>query len=281
VGRQLILVIGLAALAGGCVGREPPRQYQLRGQVLGVAPDRLELTIKNEDIPGFMPAMTMSYQVASKVMLEGRTPGEIITGTLEARDTGPILTAIAHAGSAPLPNVNEVGLATELLGVGDLVPDATIIDQAGRHRSLSEWRGSPTLVTFIYTRCPLPDFCPLMDQNFSAIQRLVARDPALSGRVKLLSISFDPEHDTPAVLAAHAAHLKADPAVWTFATGDRDTIDRLAARFGIGLVRPPGEAQITHSLRTTMIGADGRIRHIYPGNDWTPGAVLKDLRDEK
>jgi protein SCO1/2 len=275
------IVVALIVLAAACSHREPPKQYPLRGQVLGVKPEKLELTVKHDDIPGYMPAMTMTYNVSTKALLEGRTPGELITGTLEAGDAGPRITAVTHVGSAPLPEANEVGLATELLDVGDAVPDAALIDQQDRRRSLAEWRGSLTLVTFIYTRCPLPDFCPLMDQNFQALQRLIARDPALAGRVKLLSLSFDPEYDTPAILAAHAAHLKADPTVWTFATSDRVTIDRLAARFGVGLVRPTGETQITHNLRTTLIGPDGKVRRVYSGNDWTPGAVLSDLRAAK
>ena len=275
------IALGLIVVSAAC-SRTAPKQYAFRGQVLGVKPEKLEITLKHDDIAGYMPAMTMTYDVAAKALLEGRTPGELVSGTLEATDAGPKITAITHVGSAPLPDTtNEVGLATELLDVGDAVPDVAIVDQQNRRRSLSEWRGSLTLITFIYTRCPLPDFCPLMDQNFQALQRLIGRDPALAGRVRLLSISFDPDYDTPAVLAAHAARLKADPAVWTFATADRVTIDRLAARFGVSLVRPPGDSQITHSLRTTLVGADGRIRHFYNGNDWTPGAVLADLRREK
>jgi protein SCO1/2 len=135
------------------------------------------------------------------------------------------------------------------------------------------------LVTFVYTRCPLPNFCPLMDQNFSTIQRAVAEDSVLRGRVQLVSITFDPAHDTPEVLAAHAARRQADPAVWTWLTGDAATIERFAGRFGVSVLREdPSSADITHNLRTIHIGPDGRIRAIYSGNGWTPGEVLADLR---
>src|SRR4029079_6369609 len=127
-----------------------------------------------------------------------------------------------------------------------------------------------TLITFICTRCPLPNFCPLMDQNFAALQGVIAKDATLRGKVKLISITFDPEYDTPEVLAEHAKKMKADPAVWTFLTGDRLTIDRLAAKFGVGLLRTPGETPITHNLRTILIGADGAIAKIYSTNDCTP-----------
>ena len=118
-----------------------------------------------------------------------------------------------------------------------------------------------------------------MSQNFATIQRAIAEDAALRGRIKLVSISFDAEHDTPAVLAAHAAKLKADPAVWTFLTGDRVTVEKFAARFGVGVIRPAeSPTEFTHNLRTFLIGADGRVARLYSGNDWTPGAVVADLR---
>jgi protein SCO1/2 len=280
MGRQLVLVLAaLTFVVSACDRRPPPKQYKLTGQVLAINAEYSALTIKHEDIPDYMPAMTMTYTVATKALLEGRKPGELITGTLETGDAGTRIVAITHTGEAPLPPENEVGMAAGLLEVGEIVPDVALIDQNDQRKSFNDWRGSLTLITFIYTRCPLPDFCPLMDQNFAALQRAAAKDPALTGHVKLLSISFDPEFDTPAVLAAHAARLKADPAVWTFATADRVTIDRIAGKFGVSVVRTPADAaQITHTLRTTLIDGDGRIVKFYTGNDWTPGAVLADMR---
>jgi protein SCO1/2 len=117
-----------------------------------------------------------------------------------------------------------------------------------------------------------------MDQNFSTIQRAVAEDAALAGRVQLVSISLDPERDTKAVLAAHAARRQADPAVWTFLTGDPVTIDRFAARFGVTALRTPDSTEVTHNLRTALIGPDRRVIRFYSGSDWTPGTVLADLR---
>lgn len=283
MGRHLSrigLILLCLALPLACRHEAPTRRYPLEGQILSVQPAQRQITIKHGDIPGLMPAMVMSYPVSDPALLEGRAAGELVTATLEVSDATGRIVAITHVGAAPLPDAsNEVGIATTLLEVGAEVPDAALVDQSNRRRSLGEWRGSVTLVTFIYTRCPLPDFCPLMDQNFVTLQREVTGDPALRGRVKLVSISFDPDHDTPDVLAAHAARLKADPAVWTFLTGDRITTDRVAARFGVGVIRPSGDAAtITHNLRTALIGADGRIVRLYSGNDWTPGAVLADLR---
>jgi protein SCO1/2 len=169
-------------------------------------------------------------------------------------------------------------MAAGILAEGDEVPDAAFLDQDDRRRSFSEWRGTLTLVTFIYLRCPLPNYCPLMDQNFATIQRAVEEDPVLKGQVKLVSISFDPEHDTPALLKAHAARRRADTNVWTFLTGDRTTVHRFAGRFGVSVIRPEGVVEINHNLRTTLVGKDGRIVKVYSGNDWTPGTALADLR---
>ncbi len=268
-----------AAVLAGCSRREPPRQYPLQGQILAVHPERQEVTIRHEDIPQFMPAMTMTYPVATRELFEARVPGELVTATLEVVDSTGRLIAVTRTGVAPLPTGPDgAPIGAPILVEGDEVPDAAFVDQADRRRSLAEWTGTPTLVTFIYTNCPLSNFCPLMDQNFSTIQRAAAEDPALAGRVRLVSISLDPARDTPAALAAHAARRKADPAVWTFLTGDRVTIDRFAARFAVGAVRDDASSEISHNLRTALLGPDRRIVKFYSGNDWTPNTVLADLR---
>src|SRR5260221_898612 len=153
--------------------------------------------------------MTMAYPVTSAKLLEGRMAGEMIAATLEVDEATGRITDITHTGSAALPaSANQIALASGLLAVGDAVPDAAFIDQADKRRAISEWMGTATVLTFIYTRCPLPNYCPLMDQNFATLQRRLADDTILRGRVKLVTVSFDPEHDTPDVLAAHAGKLK-------------------------------------------------------------------------
>lgn len=272
-------LLSLSTGAAACRPAPAAKRYAIEGQILSVDRERQQVTVKHGDIVGLMPAMTMSFPVATPDLLNGREPGDLISGTLEVDDALGRLIAISRTGSAPLPTTsNEAALAQGLLAEGDLVPDAAFVDQADRRRSFSEWTGTLTLVTFIYTSCPLPNFCPLMDQNFATIERAVAEDPQLKGRVRLVSISFDPDHDTPAVLAAHAKKLRADPAVWTFLTGDHATVDRFAGRLGIGVVRPADGGDIAHNLRTILLGRDGRIAKIYSGSDWTPGAVLADLR---
>ena len=277
--RLSVLVFLSATLTAACQQAEPPKRYPIKGQILAVGTERQELTISHDDIPGFMPGMTMTFPVASAEGMKGRVAGEIVTATLEVDNSQGRLVDIVHVGEAPLSgNTNQVAMASALLDVGAEVPDAAFIDQTDARRSFAEWKGSLTLVNFVYTSCPLPTFCPLMDQNFATIQDAVAEDPQLHGQVKLVSISIDPVNDTPAVLAAHAKKRRSDPAVWTWLTGDTVTVDRFAGRFGVGILRAADSKDITHNLRTVLIDKSGRIRAFYNGSNWTPQAVIADLR---
>lgn len=279
--RACLSALLAAGLLAGCSRTEPPKQYELTGQVLAVRENGQELVIKHDDIPGYMPGMTMTFPVSASSLMVERTPGELVTATLEVDGLTYRLTAIRRTGMAPLPETtNEVAMAGGILEAGDAMPDAALLDQDDRRRSLAEWRGTPVLVTFIYTRCPLPNYCPLMDRHFVSLQQAVAADAALAGKLRLISISFDAEYDTPAVLAAHAKSLNADTSTWTFLTGDRVTVDRLAAKFGVGVIRgADGATEITHNLRTALFSADGTLVKMYPGNEWTPRTVLADLRE--
>lgn len=282
--RRLLLfcLTGLVVAVSACDA--PPvddtRTYEMTGQVLAILPDTNELSIRHDDIPGYMPGMTMNFPVASADLLRERVPGDLVSATLEIRGLTSRLTRVVKTGSAPLPeHTNAAAIAGGLLEPGDALPDVALIDQTDRRRSLSEWADAPLLVTFIYTRCPLPNYCPLMDRHFATIQRSLAADDTLRGRLRLVSVSFDPEFDTPAVLAAHAATLGADPAVWTMLTGDKVTIERLAARFGVGVIRgPSGATEITHNLRTALFDTRGTLVKVYQGSEWTPSGVLGDLR---
>jgi len=134
------------------------------------------------------------------------------------------------------------------------------------------------VMTFIYTRCPIATFCPLMDRHFATLQKTLKADPALK-HARLVTISFDPVTDTPAVLTRHAKTLDADLSRWTFLTGDRDDVDRFASRFGVSIARSlTDQRDITHNLRTAIIDADGKLVKAYTGNEWSPEQVLEDLR---
>ena len=281
---RLIFSLSIVLAAGAC--RSSPsdeRVFALRGQVLAVQADRQQATVKHDEVKGLMPAMTMPYRVKSAKLLEGIAPGDLIDGTLVIVANDAYLTGVRKVGSAPLekppaeaPAPTSAGVA--LLKPGDPVPDALFVDQDGRKRHIDSLKGSRLLITFIYTACPLPTFCPLLDRHFASIQTAIKADPALKN-VHLVSVTFDPATDTPPVLKKHARELKADPAVWTFFTGAREDIDRFASGFGIAVSRGLGDDRdITHNLRTAIVDPAGRLVKVYVGNEWTPEQLLADLR---
>jgi protein SCO1/2 len=246
--------------------------------VLAVDRGRQEITVKHDDIRGFMPGMTMPFRVKDRGEFDARTPGELIQATLVVTGNDAYLQGIRKTGDAPLAEAPPAP-AMDLLDTGEPVPDEPFVDQAGTSRRLSDWRGKAVAVTFIYTRCPLPDFCPLMDRHFASIQKEAKEDPALNGKVQLVSVSFDPDFDTPTVLSAHAERVGADPAMWSFVSGQRDDIDRFASRFGVSVMREDRTAQdIVHNLRTAVIDPAGRLHRVHTGNEWKPADVLTDLR---
>jgi len=270
------LLVGSLLLVVAC---SRGRQYELKGQVLAVDPVRQELTIKHGDIRGFMPGMTMPFKVRDARLMEGRTPGDLVTATLVVEDSAAYLSTVRATGHAPLTEPPPPPRTMDILDPGSPVPDVKLIDETGAKRSLSDWRGRVLAVTFIYTRCPLPDFCPRMDQNFAAVQREVLKDAKLRDRVALLSVSVDPQFDTPEVLAAHAQRTGADARVWKFATGDTDAVTQLAGRFGVSVFREGSDPSgLTHNLRTAIIKPDGTLATVLGGNDWTPAALIEAVR---
>jgi protein SCO1 len=270
----------LATLAGAAGCREsgpPPREFEIVGQIQAVAPDRSEVTIKHEDIKGFMPGMTMAFKADSGV-IEGKRPGDLITGTLvvgEVQAHISKLTVTGHRALEAAPVLPADGSA--IIQPGDLVKDAALLDQDGKTRQLSEWRGHRVALTFVYTRCPLPQFCPLMNQHFRSVQATLAKTPALAD-VRLLTMTLDPEFDTPAVLKPYATGAGADATRWTFLTGEPAAAADFMAQFGIIAERNPSNAaDITHNLRTAIIDADGRLKTVHTGNRWTPTELVADL----
>ncbi len=275
--RSLVLLALLAPLIG-CRGRAP--EYPVRGQITAIAPDRSYVTLSHGDIPGFMPAMTMAYSVEPKASIGSLTPGDLITATVVVpKGAAPYLTRIERTGHAPVKADAPTPRVMDLLNPGDAVPDTELQDQDGRTRRLSDWKGKATAVTFIYTNCPMQDFCPLMDRRFAGVQKAIASDPALAQTIHLVSVSFDPARDTPAVLKAHAKTLGANPALWTFLTAPESVIETFASRFGVSIVREGAAASITHNLRTAVIDPRGRLVKMYSGSDWSPEMLLADLRD--
>jgi protein SCO1/2 len=285
---RLVLLPFLVFFGSGAGCRAADRAgktYPVTGQVLGIRPDIRELRLAHDEIPGYMPAMSMSFAVKDLRLLDGLSRGDLVRGTLVVTETDAWLSTLDRTGHQPVPeSADEAGASgpaaapAELVEPGQPVPEATFTDQDGKPYDIHGARGRAVALTFIYTRCPLPTFCPRMDRQFLAAQNAIAARPDLRGRVQLLTISFDPAFDTPAVLRQHAASLGADLSSWRFLTADAETVERFATRFGVSIVREgDGTADITHNLRTAVIGPDGRVVEIYTGGDWTPEQLVADL----
>ena len=272
-----IPLLGLIAMTA--CGRAPDataRTYELQGQILAVRPERSEVVIKHQDIKGFMPGMTMPFTVKDAALLTGKERGDLVTATLVVGETHAYLTTLTTTGHtdvsepAPLP-------APDILTNGQPVKDAQLVDQDNKARAFSTFKGHRLAVTFIYTRCPLPEFCPLMDKHFASIQKTIASTPSLAD-VRLLTVTLDPEFDRPAILKAYARRREADPAIWTFLTGEPVEVNRFASQFGLYVEHNPQNAiDITHNLRTAVIDPEGRLVSMHSGNSWTPAELVADL----
>jgi len=252
------------------------REYQLQGQILAVRPDRHEVVIKHGDIKGFMPGMTMPFTVKDDALLAGRQPGDLVTATLVVGEVQAYLKTLTATGRAsvqeppppPPPDIRQPG---------EMVTDAQLVDQDGRPTRFSSFKGHRVAMTFIYTRCPLPDFCPLMDKHFAEMQKTIAATPALAD-VRLVTVTLDPAFDTPKVLKAHARRQSADPARWTFLTGDPKEVNQFGTQLGIYVEQNAADASnIIHNLRTAVIDADGRLVKMHNGNSWTTAELIADL----
>jgi len=279
--RRVLMAV-LVGVVVSCTPKPEVRTYELKGQILALDPKTQEVLVKHEDIAGFMPAMTMPYLVKDVAVLQGRAAGDLITATLNvAPEGGAWLSAITKTGSAPLPEDAPehvpVAANAKILQPGDEAPDTSLTAEDGKPVSLKDFRGSAVALTFIYTACPLPQYCPLLDRRFAELQTLIAADAALRGKVHLLSVSFDPARDDATALKAHAQKLKADPQVWRFASAPEDVVDRFAVGFGVNVIREK-DGTITHNLRTAVIDPSGRVVAIHSDNTWTVQDLAAELK---
>ena len=275
---RLVSLIAIALVAAGCNRQPPAREYALKGQILGIEPTRNEVLIRHDAIAGFMPAMTMPFTVKDGGLLTGKEPGDLVTATLVVTDLNAHLSSLTRTGHAPIEAPAAASNTPHILLPGEPVEDAPLVDQQGKPRPFSGFKGHRVAITFIFTRCPLPEFCPLMDRQFAAVQKAIAGDNDLRD-VRLVTATLDPEFDTPAVLSRHAERLGADPAVWTFLTGEPAAVTKFALQFGIYTERDLGTgANLIHNLRTAIVDADGRIVKVHSGRDWTPADLVADLK---
>jgi protein SCO1 len=257
--------------------------YKLRGKVVSTNAATGEVTLDNEPIAGFMEAMIMPYKLKDPNILSELHPGDVLAADLlvsQNADAAALLDHIDIIAQAK-PDYRPTVLY-HVPTPGDPVPDFKLRNQDGHQIRLNQFRGKVLLLTFIYTRCPLPNFCPLVTHNFAVINNQLAADPALYAKTHLLCISFDPDNDTPPRLRAYGVNYigsdrKNAFAHWDFAVPSKPELLEMAKYFDVGITRGANDS-ITHTLSTTLIGPNGKVARFYPGNEWTPQQVLEDVK---
>lgn len=282
--RISLLLLGVMAATVAVArgrGEDPPPAgpvHIVTGTVTA-APADGRVMVSHDDIPGYMPAMTMPFTLAPDRPHPRLAPGDtvrfrLVVGSGSLRAEGFVVTGHDPAVVAALA-VPPAASAAHRLRTGDLLPPFALVDQRGQAFTRDRLRGRRTAVTFIFTRCPVPEFCPLMVQRFLEVERAMARDRGLDD-VQLVGITLDPRHDTPAVLEAYATAKQVDQARWRLLTGAPDEIARLTKAFAVHVEQ--NGVLLDHTLATAVIDADGRVVEIWRGNRWAAADVVAALR---
>jgi protein SCO1/2 len=247
-----------------------------------VQPEEKTLRIRHEEIPGYMAAMTMAFEVRDTNELAGLEAGDTVAFRLHVTETDGWIDQIRKLDvprtnllptRGPFRFVRDV----EPLAPGDPLPRYVFTNQFGRAFSTEDFKGRALAITFIFTRCPYPTFCPRMSDQFAEAQRRLLARAGGPTNWHLLTISFDPDFDTPEVLRRYAEARGADPAHWTFATGDLVDITAIGEQFGLEFWRDPAAGGINHNLRTVVVDARGRVQTIWPENKWTADQLVEEL----
>ncbi|HEY8413592.1 MAG TPA: SCO family protein [Pyrinomonadaceae bacterium] len=270
-----ILLI-LIAVTSAC--RHNEKRYELKGKVVMVEREKHLVTVAHEEVKGLMPAMTMPFTVPNDADLDALAPDAQLTATLVVDGAQSWLEDLIIVQQSGVPTANAPGAMVQAKE-GDQVPNFALQNQDGKRIRLKDYRGKALLLTFIYTRCPLPDYCALMSNNFAQIDRQLQQDPNLYAKTHLLSISIDPNYDTPQVLrsygAAHTERYQDETFQhWEFASGEQ--VKEVAQFFGLRYF--PDNDQIIHGLRTVIVAPDGKVAKVYSNNEWKPEEVVEELK---
>lgn len=278
--KKLSMILAFIIIGGTACRRHSPgneKRFDLKGRVLVVEVDKHLVTVAHEEVKGFMPAMTMPFMLPDESALQFLATGDEISAVLVVDGSQSWLENVSITRQSSDPSgTTGVTEAKE----GDEVPDYRLVNQDGKEIQLHSFHGKALLLTFIYTRCPLPEYCNLMSTNFAEVDRELQKDTNVYSKTHLLSITIDPEYDTPKVLRSYgSAHTeryeKETFEHWDFGTGTKDQIKGVAQYFGLRYFQD--KDQIVHGLRTVIIGPDGKVVKVYRDNQWKPDAVAAEL----
>ena len=254
------------------------KRYSLKGKVISVDKNAGSADIANEPIAGFMDAMVMPYTFKPPVQIDQLQPGDSITAEVVVDSDKYWLENVKVTGHSQA--ADKPAAIMHVPAPGDEIPDFKLINQNGKSISLHQYRGQTLLLSLVYTRCPFPDFCPRVSHEFAAINSQIRADPTRYGKTHLLSISFDPAHDTPRVLRAYgfSCAKSRDPGLftyWEFTAIPQPELKEFADYFALTYKEEGG--LITHSLSTAVVSPDGKIFKWYHGADWQASDLLQDV----
>jgi protein SCO1/2 len=288
--RYFILILFSVFLFTSCQKAETQqmasaeaKRYPIKGEVIAVDKAKKKATIKHEEIPGYMDAMTMDFSIREDWVWEDLNPGANVFAELVVDADDYWLEKIAIS-AAPNPNQPPLPVREDVAQIGNVVPDFTLTNQEGKRVNLKDYRGKALAITFIYSRCPIPTFCILMSKNFSDLANQLNGNAELKDKIRLLSVSFDPQTDTPAKLKEYGQgylgkDAKPDFTVWQLATGTDKEIKAVADFFGLRYeIDENDKTQFNHSLRTIVVTPEGKVQKVFAGNEWTPNDLLKELQ---
>lgn len=284
--RTRAVAVVLVFLAPSCTKQRPEPTdlvtFALKGEVVEIDTVKNRLMVAHEEIPNYMAAMTMPFKIKNRALFNNLHVGDTIQGTLAVSRTESWLETftVVGRGEPPDPTLVAGAITARMLKTGDELPNDVYLNHDGKKLRFSDFRGKAIALTFIYTRCPLPDYCILMSNNFATLQKLLKADASLKDKWHLLTISFDPKFDTPQAMKQYGKSYGADFTTWDFLT-DPDTTGRSIMKLadGLGLTYEDDEGGlISHNLRTVILDRDGKITKIIQGNEWKASDVLQELR---
>jgi len=237
------------------------RSFTAKGTVTELKPDGRTVVIQHEAISNYMSAMTMPFKAKVPEELAGLHRGDEISFQLQVTESESWVDGITKIGTVSLPPIQTPAKATTGRSNHPLL-DYKFTNELGQAVSLNDFRGQALGITFFYTRCPIPDYCPRLSKNFQEAQQKLESLPGAPANWHLLSISFDPEFDSPQLLNAYGNSYQYDPKHWSFLTGPADKIGELARQSGVSYESDAGT--INHNFRTLIIDANGHLQMIFP-----------------
>jgi len=265
----------------GAAAPGPNQQFfQVKGVIKELGPDGKTVVVRHEEIPDYMRAMTMPFAAREPAELAALRAGDTVSFRLTVTDKDSWIDQIRKRAPAPVPDSPSrppvrIVRDVEPLQIGDPLPEYHFTNELGHPVSTAQFKGQALAITFIFTRCPLPNFCPLMSNNFGDAQKRLLAMPSAPTNWHLLTISFDPEFDTPVILKAYAQRFGADPQHWNFLTGELIDVTAISEQFGQMFWREEGA--LSHNLRTAVVDAAGRVQKIFEGNKWTSAELVAEL----